>query len=107
MMNTISVSKAQKTLPSLIDNIKKQGKEYAIEVDGKKTAVLVAIDEYESLKETLEIMSDPDMMKDIKEAEEDVKAGRVYDWGEVKKELGWGKVMHVSDKARTKSKKTT
>jgi len=37
--------------------------------------------------ETLEILADRDAMKSIKEAEEDVKAGRVRDYSEFVKEL--------------------
>ncbi len=72
-----------------MDNAQKKLDEYVITVNGKPAAILISNDEYESLKETLEIMSDPKLMKNIREAEEDVKAGRVYDWDEVKKELGW------------------
>ena len=40
-----------------------------------------------SLKETLEILRDPELMKAIREGEEDFKKGRFHDWEEVKKEL--------------------
>ena len=47
----------------------------------------------ESLKETMEIMSDPTLMAAIREGEEDIKAGRYYDWEDVKKELGLNDVQ--------------
>jgi glucose-6-phosphate isomerase len=40
-----------------------------------------------SLKETMEIMSDPTLMAAIREGEEDIKAGRYQSWEDVKKEL--------------------
>ena len=40
-----------------------------------------------SLKETLEILKDPELMKAIKEGEEDFRKGRFYDWEDIKKEL--------------------
>ena len=43
--------------------------------------------EYESWKETNEILNDPGLMKAIREGEKDIKKGRVYDWEDVKKEL--------------------
>jgi len=39
------------------------------------------------LKETLEILRDPGLMKAIKEGEEDFRKGRFYDWEDVKKKL--------------------
>lgn len=89
MTRTLPITEARINLPTLVDNAKKKLDEYIITVKGKPAAILLSIDEYESLKETLEIMSDPETMKDLKEAEEDIKAGRVYTWEEVKKELGW------------------
>jgi len=41
----------------------------------------------EEIIETLEILEDEDAMKSIKEAEEDVKAGRVRDYKEFLEEL--------------------
>lgn len=50
-------------------------------------AVLISASEYESWKETIDILSDPQLLKSIQAGEKDVQKGRVYDWDEVKKEL--------------------
>jgi len=50
--------------------------------------VTITSDEYESMKETIEILSDPELMKQLKASEEDIKAGRVKKWEQAKKELG-------------------
>lgn len=92
MTRTLPITEARSNLPTLVDNAKNKLDEYVITVKGKPAAILLSIEEYESLRETLEIMSDPETMKDIKEAEEDIKAGRVHDWEDVKKELGWDNV---------------
>ena len=89
MTRTLPITEARINLPTLVDNAKKKLDEYIITVKGTPAAILLSIDEYESLRETLEIMSDKKLMKELKEAEEDVKAGRVYTWEEVQKELGW------------------
>ncbi|MBL7190408.1 hypothetical protein ISS30_01840 [bacterium] len=39
---------------------------------------------YESLIETLEILSDPDMLNSIQRGEKDIAEGRVSDWKQVK-----------------------
>lgn len=89
MTKTLPITEFRNNLPSLVENARRKLDEYIITVNGKPSAILVSLEEYESLQETLEIMSDKKLMRDIKEAEEDIKAGRVYDWEEVKKELGW------------------
>lgn len=92
MTRTLPITEARTNLPTLVDNAKNKLDEYVITVKGKPAAILLSIDEYESLKETLEIMSDKELMKELKEAEEDIKAGRFQTWEEVKKELGWDDV---------------
>jgi preprotein translocase subunit SecA len=44
--------------------------------------------EIESLKETLEILSDKELMADIEQGKKDVAEGRVYTFEEALKELG-------------------
>lgn len=87
MTKTLSISEVRQNLASLVDRAQKRFDEYVITVNGKPAAVLMSAVEYESWKETEEILADKVAMKEIKEAEEDIKKGRVYDWEEVKREL--------------------
>ena len=87
MIKTLPITKARNELPNLVERADKRLDEYVITVNGVPKAVLMSADQYESWKETDEILSDPEMMKGIREGEEDVKKGRVYDWEEVKREL--------------------
>ena len=58
-------------------------------MNGTPAAVLMSVKEYESWKETIEIMSDPGLMKEIKEGEKEIENGKGMKWEEAKKELGW------------------
>lgn len=49
--------------------------------------ITISMDEYESMKETLEILSDPELMKQIEESRKDAKAGRLKNVRELLKEL--------------------
>lgn len=51
-------------------------------------AALMSWEVYESLIETLEILSDPEMMEGIRQGEKDIEDGNVYPWEDVKRELG-------------------
>ena len=89
MIKTLPITEARKDLTKLVDNASKKLDEYIITVKGYPAAVLMSAAEYESWKETDEIMADPQLMKAIKEGEKDIEEGRVYDWEDVKKELGF------------------
>jgi PHD/YefM family antitoxin component YafN of YafNO toxin-antitoxin module len=45
--------------------------------------VIISSDEYESMKSTLEILSDPELMQQIEESREDYKAGRYRELSEL------------------------
>ena len=87
MIKTLPITKAREELTTLVDNASKKLDEYIITVNGTPAAVLMSAAEYDSWKETTEILSDPGLVKAIKEAEEDIKKGKVKDWEVVKKEL--------------------
>ena len=105
MIQTLPITKAREELANLVDNAKRKLNEYIITVNGSPAAVIVSAAEYESWKETNEILSDPLLMQSIRKGEADVESGRLYDWNDVKKELG-GYILHdVSDKNYGSSKK--
>src|SRR3989344_3414260 len=87
MIKTLPITKARNELPTLVNNAAKKLDEYVITVNGVPKAVLMSAREFDSWKETEEILADKELMKSIKRAKEDIKKGRVYDWEEVKKEL--------------------
>lgn len=89
MIKTLSITEVRNNLPRFVDNAKKKLDEYVITVNGSPVAVLMSIDELDSLKETLEIMSNKKLMRSIRQAEKDVAEGNVHDWEDVKKEFGW------------------
>ena len=87
MIKTLPITKAREQLTNLVERADKLLDEYVITVNGSPAAALISAAEYESWKETLDILSDPGLMKAIKEGEEDIKKGKVYDLDKVKKEL--------------------
>ncbi len=100
MIKTLPITEARAILPTLVNRASKMRDQYVITVNGKPAVVVLSVDEYESWKETEEILSDKKLMKDLKQAEKDIAEGRVYDWEDVKKELG----LDVQTKVNRKSK---
>lgn len=92
-MKTLPITKARQDLPTLVENAKKKLSEYVITVKGVPAAVLISATEYDSWKETNEILADKALMKDIKKGEKELEEGKGLDWEEVKKSLR----LHVQD----------
>ncbi|HOE17617.1 MAG TPA: type II toxin-antitoxin system Phd/YefM family antitoxin [Syntrophorhabdaceae bacterium] len=65
-MKTLSVSEAKMKLSALVDMINATDEEVLITKNGSPAAVLVSPDEFESLKETIAIRSDRELMEEIK-----------------------------------------
>lgn len=87
MIKTLPISQARQELASLVNKAQKRLDEYVITVNGVPSAVLMSAQEYDSLKETVDILSNPGLMKAIREGEKDIEKGRYVDWEDVKKEL--------------------
>jgi len=87
MTKTLPISQVRQNLATLVSKAQKQLDEYVITVNGKPAAVLMSAAEYDSWRETEEILADPKAMTEIKKAEEDIEAGRYVTLEQLKKEL--------------------
>ena len=87
MVNTMSMKELRPELPNVIDQIDSKLDRFVITKRGKPVAVMMSIDDYESLMETLDILADPETMKRIRKSEEDIKKGRVRSWQEIKRSI--------------------
>ncbi len=80
---TVPLSKAKAQLSEFIRRVREEHESFAITHRGKVEGVLLSIEEYESLIETLEILSDRDLSASIRRGLKDVKAGRLHLYKEV------------------------
>jgi prevent-host-death family protein len=83
---TIPASKAKTYFSQLLRRIREQHETFAITQRGKIEGVLLGIEEYESLIETLEILSDRELMRSIERGLKDKKTERLYSHSDVFKE---------------------
>ena len=74
-----ALSEARERLSEIVDEVAATRGEFLITKHGRPMAVLLASDEYESLIETLNILSDSDAMAAIREAEADIVSGDLID----------------------------
>jgi len=65
MSKTMPISEVKTRLPELVSGVAEREEEIVVTRNGKPVAVLVNYDEYERLKDTLDVLSDPVLMKQI------------------------------------------
>jgi len=73
--NTLSITEARKKIFKITDEVQKGSNYFVLTEKGRAKAVIMSADEFDSWQETLEIMSDPELMKDIKEAKKEYEKG--------------------------------
>jgi antitoxin YefM len=88
MIKSISVRELRPNISKVIDDIHDKFDRYIISRHGRPEIVMLSIDDYESLLETLEIESDKKLMQRLKKAEKDIAAGQGRTLEEIHKELG-------------------
>lgn len=83
-MTTINVSEARKNLLDLVDRVSSEGLELAISKHGKTKAVLISPQLLESYNETIEVLSDPHLMRTIRSGMRDLERGDFIDLRDLK-----------------------
>ena len=69
MSKILPISEVKARLPELVTGVAEREEEIVVTRNGKPAAVLVSYDEYERLKDTLEVMGDATLMKQIRASE--------------------------------------
>lgn len=72
----VALGEVKNRLSELVDRVERQHGRVVITRHGHPSAVIVSIDDLESLEETLEILSDPQAMKDIRRAHAEIAKGK-------------------------------
>ncbi len=65
MAKTLSLSEVKTRLPELIAGVQDREEEVVVTKNGRPAAILINVREYARLKETLDVLSDPALMKQI------------------------------------------
>ena len=66
MSRTLPISEVKARLPELVTGVAEREEEIVVTRNGRPAAMLVNYDEYRRQRDTLDILSDPDMMKQIR-----------------------------------------
>ncbi len=68
MAKTLPLSEVKTRLPELVAGVQEREEEVVVTKNGRPAAVLINIDEYTRLKETVEVLSDPVLIGQIVES---------------------------------------
>jgi antitoxin YefM len=87
MTKNVTLKELRPNLPKIIDDVNTKMDRFVITKRGKPTAILMSIEDYESLLETLDILSDKELTKNLKTAIKDIKTGNLCTLEEIEKVL--------------------
>lgn len=93
---TLPATEVRKNFFDILDKVSQTNVPYTITVNGVPKVVLMNADEYDSWRETLEIMSNPELVKGIEESKREITRGEYVTLDELMEEKG---LMFVRDKS--------
>lgn len=65
MTKTLPLSEVTTRLPQLVTGVQEREEEVVVTKNERPAAILINVDEYARLKETLDVLSDPELMSQI------------------------------------------
>ncbi len=76
MAKTLSLSEVKTRLPELVAGVEEREEEVVVTKNGRPAAILINVQEYARLKETLDVLSDPDLMQQIAQSRAFYRSGK-------------------------------
>ncbi len=87
MARNITIKDLRPSLPKVMELVEKQMERFVITKRGKPIGVLLSLQDYEGLLETIDILGDKELVKRLDRAEADVKAGRTRSLEDIRRSL--------------------
>lgn len=90
MTQSMPIAEARNKLTTLPEELEQAPEIGAVAVTrhGKPVLAIMSWELYETIIETLEIMSDPELMAAIRQSIKEIEEGQTIPWEQVKQELG-------------------
>ncbi len=86
-MSTQPLAAVKAHFSQVIDDVADTHERVTVTKNGSPVAVILAVEDYESMMETLEILSDRQAVADVREAEQQMAQGEVYSEDQVRAAL--------------------
>lgn len=76
LKSTLSASQARTNFYTILSDVGKKSKRYTITKNGTAQAIVLSPEEVESWEETMEILANEELVRDIRQGLDDIKEGR-------------------------------
>jgi antitoxin YefM len=86
-MNELPLAEARNRLSELVADVERTHARVTITKHGRPAAMLISPDDLASLEETLDILSSPGALDDIREAEDAIARGETFNENTIRKDL--------------------
>lgn len=87
VMTTIPLADAKARLSAVLDEVRDTHERVVITRNGRPEAVIIAVSDLEALEETLDLLSTPGAVEQIRQAEADIAAGQAIDADELRRQM--------------------
>jgi prevent-host-death family protein len=76
VMTTLSLSEIKARLSEIVDEVERHHERVVLTRNGTPAAVILSPEDLEALEDTLDLLSDPDALAEIRAARREVDAGK-------------------------------
>jgi antitoxin YefM len=88
-MSTLPLAEVRANLSKLVDEAVRTHERIEVTKQGRRAAVILSADDFDSIMETLAILGDQELMREVRAAEAEAEAedGEIYTLDEVTEEM--------------------
>jgi antitoxin YefM len=87
VMTTIPMADAKARFSAVLDEVRDTHERVVITRNGRPEAVIMAVSDLEALEDTLDLLSTPGAVEEIRQAEADIAAGHAVGADELRRQL--------------------
>ncbi|HVE45226.1 MAG TPA: type II toxin-antitoxin system Phd/YefM family antitoxin [Acidimicrobiales bacterium] len=84
MSQTLPLAEIKAHLSEIVDRVEREHERIVLTRNGRPAAVIMSPADLEALEDTLDLLSDPQALKEIEAARDDAAKGRVVDADELR-----------------------
>ncbi|HEV2361255.1 MAG TPA: type II toxin-antitoxin system Phd/YefM family antitoxin [Acidimicrobiales bacterium] len=84
MTETLSLAHIKAHLSEVVDRVEHQHDRVILTRNGRPAAILLSPEDLEALEDSLDLLSDPEALREIRKAREEISQGRVVDTAELR-----------------------
>ena len=85
MSETFPLAHIKARLSEVVDKVEREHERIVLTRNGRPAAVLISPDDLDALEDTIELLADPDALREIERARKDIAQGKGIDLDELRR----------------------